>query len=69
MVLKIQLSVWMKQLIKEARKPVPGARGRSECQDYKCEGCGVFNIFMANGRLAGKRVTKLTEPKTKFRWA
>ncbi len=31
--------------------------------------CGVCNIFMANEPLAGKRITKVTERKTKSDWA
>jgi hypothetical protein len=58
-----------RQLIKETRTPIPGAKGRPERHDYEYERCGVFNIFMANEPLAGKRVTKVTERKTKSDWA
>ncbi|MBP1735104.1 MAG: transposase [Deltaproteobacteria bacterium] len=58
-----------RQLIKETRTPVPGSKGRPERHDYEYERCGVFNIFMANEPLAGKRVTKVTERKTKSDWA
>ena len=58
-----------RQLIKETRTPIPGAKGRPERHDYEYERCGVFNVFMANEPLAGKRVTKGTERKTKSDWA
>ena len=58
-----------RQLIKETRTPIPGAKGRPERHDYEYERCGVFNVFMANEPLAGKRVTKVTERKTKSDWA
>jgi hypothetical protein len=58
-----------RQLIKETRTPIRGAKGRPERHDYEYERCGVFNVFMANEPLAGKRVTKVTERKTKSDWA
>jgi transposase len=58
-----------RQLIKETRRPIPGATGRPERHDYEYERCGVFNVFMANEPLAGRRVTKVTERKTKSDWA
>ena len=58
-----------RQLIKETRTPIPGAQGRPERHDYEYERCGVFNVFMANEPLAGKRMTKVTERKTKPDWA
>ena len=58
-----------RQLIKETRTPIPGAKGRPERHDYEYERCGVFNVFMANEPLAGKRVTRVTERKTKSDWA
>jgi hypothetical protein len=58
-----------RQLIKETRLPIPAAQGRLKRHDYEYERCGVFNIFMANEPLAGKRVTKVTERKTKSDWA
>jgi hypothetical protein len=58
-----------RQLIKETRRPIPGAKGRPERHDYEYERCGVFNVFMAHEPLAGKRMTKVTERKTKSDWA
>lgn len=58
-----------RQLIKETRTPVPVAQGRPERHDYEYERCGVFNVFMANEPLAGTRMTKVTERKTKSDWA
>jgi len=58
-----------RQLIKETRTPVPAAAGRLERHDYEYERCGVFTVFMANEPLAGKRMTKVSERKTKSDWA
>jgi hypothetical protein len=58
-----------RQLIKETRTPIPGKIGRLERHDYEYERCGVFNVFMASEPLAGKRLTKVTEQKTKSDWA
>jgi len=58
-----------RQLIKETRTPIAGAAGRAERHDYEYERCGVCNIFMANEPLAGTRLTKVTERKTKSDWA
>lgn len=58
-----------RQLIKETRTPIPGAKGRLDRYDYEYERCGVFTVFMANEPLAGKRLTKATERKTKSDWA
>ena len=58
-----------RQLIKETRKPISGGKRRPERHDYEYERCGVFNVFMANEPLAGRRLTKVTERKTKSDWA
>ena len=58
-----------KQLIKETRMPIPGVPGRAERHDYEYERCGVCNIFMASEPLIGKRLTKVTERRTKSDWA
>lgn len=58
-----------RQLIKETRTPIPAGKGRPQGHDYEYEPCGVFNVFMANEPLAGKRVTKVTERKAKPDWA
>ena len=51
------------------RAPVPAAAGRLERHDYEYERCGVFTVFMACEPLAGKRMTKVSERKTKCDWA
>jgi hypothetical protein len=58
-----------RQLIKETRAPIPGAKKRPRRHDYEYERCGICNIFMANEPLAGRRMTKATERKTKADWA
>src|SRR4030067_771454 len=58
-----------RQLIKETRTPIPGAANRLERHDYEYERCGVYTVFMANEPLAGKRMTKVAERKTKSDWA
>jgi len=58
-----------RQLIRETRTPIPRAPGREERYDYEYERCGTCNVFMANEPLAGKRLAKVTERKTKTDWA
>jgi hypothetical protein len=58
-----------RQLIRETRTPIPASPGYPEREDYEYERCGVCNVFMANEPLAGKRMTKVTERKTKKDWA
>ncbi len=58
-----------RQLIRETRTPIPASPGRPERQDYEYERCGVCNVFMASEPLAGTRMTKVTERKTKVDWA
>jgi hypothetical protein len=58
-----------RQLIKETRQAIAAAPGRPERHDYEYERCGVYNVFMANEPLAGARLTKVTERKTKSDWA
>jgi len=58
-----------RQLIKETRMPISGGKRRPKRHDYEYERCGVFNVFMANEPLAGRRLTKVTERKTKSDWA
>jgi len=57
-----------KQLIGETRKPEKMKDG-STLIDYEYSRKGVCNIFIANEPLAGKRVVKITERKTKVDWA
>lgn len=58
-----------KQLIGETRTPISVAPGRAERHDYEYKRNGVCNIFMANEPLAGRRLAKVTERKTKRDWA
>jgi hypothetical protein len=58
-----------KQLIAETKTPIPAAPGRPYRSDYEYRRCGVCNIFMASEPLAGKRIVKITERRTKKDWA
>lgn len=58
-----------RQLIRETRMPLPPRPGRLARHDYEYERCGVCNVFMASEPLAGTRMTKVTERKTKIDWA
>jgi hypothetical protein len=58
-----------KQLIKESKQAVKARPGSLAKFDYEYERCGVCNIFLASESLAGKRMLKITERKTKQQWA
>ena len=58
-----------KQLIAETRIPIPASPGQPIKQDYEYRRCGMCNIFLACEPLAGKRMVKVTERKTKQDWA
>lgn len=58
-----------KQLIAETKTPISGSPGQPERHDYEYKRCGVCNIFMACEPLAGWRIVKITERKTKQDWA
>ena len=58
-----------RQLIRETKMPMPALPGRPERHDYEYERCGVCNVFMACEPLAGKRMAKVTERKTRSDWA
>ena len=58
-----------KQLIAETRIPLPVSPGHPARTDYEYRRCGVCNIFLASEPLAGKRMVKVTEKKTKKDWA
>lgn len=58
-----------RQLVRETRAVIPMAPGRPERHDYEYERCGVYTIFLANEPLAGRRLVKVTERKTKADWA
>ena len=56
-----------KQLIAETRVPIPASPGQLERHDYEYRRCGMCNIFIEP--LAGNRMVKVTERKTKQDWA
>ena len=58
-----------RQLIDEVKAPIPSAPRRPARYDYEYKRHGVCNIFMANEPLAGKRMVKITERRTKQDWA
>lgn len=58
-----------KQLIGEKKIPIPASPGQPAKYDYEYKRCGVCNIFMACEPLAGKRMVKITERKTKKDWS
>jgi hypothetical protein len=58
-----------RQLIAETKTPIPASPGRPIRHDYEYTRCGVCNIFMACEPLAGKRMVKITERKTKQDWS
>ncbi|NOR46888.1 MAG: IS630 family transposase [Methanosarcinaceae archaeon] len=58
-----------KQLIAETRTPIPASPGHPTMHDYEYRRCGMCNVFIACEPLAGKRMVKVTERKTKKDWA
>ena len=58
-----------KQLIGEIKTPIGAAPGQVARYDYEYKRNGVCNIFIACEPLAGKRIVKITERKTKIDWA
>lgn len=58
-----------RQLIGQTRVPVPAKPGQPAREDYEYERLGVCNVFMACEPLAGRRMTQVTERKTKTDWA
>jgi len=58
-----------KQLISETRMPTPCSPGQLARYDYEYRRCGTCNIFLACQPLAGKRMVKITERRTKKDWA
>ena len=58
-----------KQLIGEIKTPIAAKPGSPARYDYEYKRNGVCNIFMACEPLAGKRLVKITEKKTKIDWA
>jgi len=58
-----------KQLIAETRIPILASPGQITKHDYEYRRCGMCNVFIACEPLAGKRMVKITERKTKQDWA
>ena len=58
-----------KQLIAETKVPIPASPGQPARHDYEYRRCGVCNIFMSCEPLAGKRMVKTTERRTRRDWA
>ena len=58
-----------RQLIGETRVPIPMQAGQPARQDYEYRRCGTCNVFMATEPLTGRRMTQVTERKTKIDWA
>lgn len=58
-----------KQLIGETRMSTPCSPGQPARYDYEYRRCGTCNIFLACQPLAGKRMVKITERRTKKDWA
>jgi hypothetical protein len=58
-----------RQLIAERRVPISPSPGQPARHDYEYKRCGVCNIFLACEPLAGERMVKVTERKTKQDWA
>src|SRR5436309_14570081 len=53
-----------KQLVAEARTPVPARPGQPARFDYEYRRCGVANVFMAFEPLLGWRSAQATERRT-----
>jgi hypothetical protein len=58
-----------KQLIGETKVPITASPWHPAKYDYEDKRCGVCNIFMACEPLAGNRIVKITERRTKRDWA
>ena len=59
----------LKQLIEETRNPILCSPGKPAMYDYEYKRNGTYNIFLACEPLAGKRIVKITERRTKQDWA
>jgi hypothetical protein len=58
-----------KQLIEETRIPILCSPGKPAMYDNEYKRNGTYNIFLACEPLAGKRIVKITERRTKQDWA
>ena len=55
-----------KQLIEDARQPIPMRSGSPEKYDYEYIRNGTANIFVAVEPKAGRRITEVTTQRTKI---
>ena len=58
-----------RRLIDKTRIPMCVGAGREGREDYEYRRLGTCNVFMASEPLAGRRITKLTQRRTKSDWA
>jgi hypothetical protein len=58
-----------KQLLRDARGPLPMGPGMPERRDYEYERGGVANLFLFCEPLAGRRWVDVTERRTRVDWA
>ncbi len=58
-----------RQLIRETRLPLAVGPSVAARHDYEYQRCGVCTVFMAVEPLAGQRMVRITERRTKQDWA
>jgi hypothetical protein len=58
-----------KQLLRDARQPLPMEPGRVQRRDYEYERGGVVNLFLFCEPLQGRRWVDVTEQRTRTDWA
>jgi len=58
-----------KQLLRDAREPLPMQPGQPKRVDYEYEREGVVNLFLFCEPLAGKRWVAVTDRRTRVDWA
>jgi hypothetical protein len=58
-----------KQLLRDARAPLPAQPGRPQREDYEYEREGVVNLFLACAPLEGQRWVTVTDRRTMVDWA
>lgn len=58
-----------KQLVGEARQPLPAEPGKPQRYDVEYERCGVANVFLFTQPLGGWRRATVTEHRTRLDWA
>src|SRR5215203_7023008 len=58
-----------KQLLRDAKEPLPMEPARVERRDYEYERGGVVNLFLFCEPLQGRRWVDVTEHRTKVDWA